>query len=273
MTLRAAEIDCLASRMLAYTGVHWLGVFAHDQVPKLDRSQHRPFALVVNTDPSDKPGKHWLAFFAAMSLVQLTSVQQIMNANATGLAILMLLALGTFTAGVHILAWQICLVGIVMAVGVPAIAWMEQSALLLWAGTLLLLAIGLACWWFLGRPAVKTVYSQIGTYVHGQRTRGEDTSLCILEFEDGAVGLVEDSWARRGGMDDCIEVYGEGGVTYADLHMGNALPTFSEYGFGYAVEKAPSTKGWTTTSASKARPSSFRPANRSTFAPANPSSR
>ena len=94
---------------------------------------------------------HWLAFFAAMSLVQLTSVQQIMNANATGLAILMLLALGTFTAGVHILAWQICLVGIVMALGVPAIAWMEQSALLLWAGTLLLLAIGLACWWFLGR--------------------------------------------------------------------------------------------------------------------------
>ena len=62
--LSGAEIDCLASRMLGYTGVHWLGVFAHDQVPKLDRSQRRPFALVVNTDPSDKPGKHWLAFFA-----------------------------------------------------------------------------------------------------------------------------------------------------------------------------------------------------------------
>jgi myo-inositol 2-dehydrogenase / D-chiro-inositol 1-dehydrogenase len=26
--------------------------------------------------------------------------------------------------------------------------------------------------------------------------------------------------------------------------MGNSLPTYSEYGFGYAVEKAPSTKGW-----------------------------
>ena len=62
--LSGAEIDCLASRMLAYTGVHWLGVFARDQVPKLDRSQRRPFALVVNTDPSNKPGKHWLAFFA-----------------------------------------------------------------------------------------------------------------------------------------------------------------------------------------------------------------
>ncbi len=45
-------------------------------------------------------------------------------------------------------------------------------------------------------------------------------------------------------MDDRIEVYGEGGVTYANLHMGNALPTYSEYGFGYAVEKAPTTQGW-----------------------------
>ncbi len=27
--------------------------------------------------------------------------------------------------------------------------------------------------------------------------------------------------------------------------MGNALPTYSENGYGYAVEKAPTTKGWT----------------------------
>jgi predicted dehydrogenase len=101
------------------------------------------------------------------------------------------------------------------------------------------------CYWFLGRPAIKNVYCQMGTYVHAAKTKGEDNSLCILEFENGAVGLVEDSWARRGGMDDRIEVYGEGGVTYASLLMGNALPTFSEYGYGYAVEKAPTTKGWT----------------------------
>jgi predicted dehydrogenase len=101
------------------------------------------------------------------------------------------------------------------------------------------------CYWFLGRPKIKSVLCQMGTYVHTDKTRGEDNLICILEFENGAVGLVEDSWARRGGMEDRIEVYGEGGVTYADLHMGNALPTYSEYGFGYAVEKAPSTKGWT----------------------------
>ncbi|MGD0043512.1 MAG: Gfo/Idh/MocA family oxidoreductase, partial [Isosphaeraceae bacterium] len=58
------------------------------------------------------------------------------------------------------------------------------------------------------------------------------------------VGLVENSWARRGGMDDRVEVYGEGGLTFANLFMGNALPTYSESGYGYAVEKAPTTKGW-----------------------------
>jgi len=101
------------------------------------------------------------------------------------------------------------------------------------------------CYWFLNRPKIKTVYCQMATHVHGDKTKGEDNSICILEFASGAVGLIEDSWVRRGGMEDRIEIYGEGGVTYADLHMGNALPTYSEYGYGYAVEKAPTTKGWT----------------------------
>lgn len=101
------------------------------------------------------------------------------------------------------------------------------------------------CHWFLNRPKILSVYAHMGTYVHADKTAGEDDSICIIEFEGGATGVVEDSWARRGGMEDRIEVYGEGGVTYADLHMGNALPTYSEYGFGYAVEKAPTTKGWT----------------------------
>ena len=101
------------------------------------------------------------------------------------------------------------------------------------------------CYWFLGRPAIKGVLCHMATHVHKDKTKGEDDSICIIEFANGAKGLIEDSWARRGGMEDRIEVYGEGGITYADLHMGNALPTFSEYGFGYAVEKAPSTKGWT----------------------------
>jgi myo-inositol 2-dehydrogenase/D-chiro-inositol 1-dehydrogenase len=99
-------------------------------------------------------------------------------------------------------------------------------------------------YWFLGRPAIKSVYAHLGTYVHADKTKGDDEAICIIEFENGAVGMVENSWGRRGGMSDRSEIYGEGGVTYADLHMGNALPTYSEYGFGYAVEKAPTTQGW-----------------------------
>jgi len=100
-------------------------------------------------------------------------------------------------------------------------------------------------YWFLDRPKLMKVTARMGTYVHGDITKGDDNSICILEFENGAVGMVEDSWARRGGMDDRIEVYGNEGVTYANLHMGNALQTYSEKGYGYAVEKAPSTQGWT----------------------------
>jgi predicted dehydrogenase len=101
------------------------------------------------------------------------------------------------------------------------------------------------CHWFLGRPAIKSVYCQMATHVHADKTRGEDDIICVIEFANGATGLVEDSWARRGGMQDRIEIHGSEGLTYADLHMGNALPTYSESGYGYAVEKAPTTKGWT----------------------------
>ncbi len=101
------------------------------------------------------------------------------------------------------------------------------------------------CWWFLGKPKVKSVYAQMATQVHGERTQGEDEAITIVEFETGAVGMIESSWNRPGGMDDSIEVFGDKGQTYADMLMGNALPTYSEVGFGYAVEKAASTKGWT----------------------------
>ena len=100
------------------------------------------------------------------------------------------------------------------------------------------------CYWFLGRPKVKSVYCQMATVAHADKTNGEDNTICIMEFENGATGLIENSWARRGGMDDYTEIYGTGGVTYADLHMGNALPSYSESGYGYAVEKAPTTQGW-----------------------------
>ena len=57
-----------------------------------------------------------------------------LNAPATGLALLTLLALGTFVAGVHV-SWQICVLGIIMAICAPAIAWLAESALLMLLGS------------------------------------------------------------------------------------------------------------------------------------------
>jgi hypothetical protein len=90
---------------------------------------------------------HWLAFLVAMNLLLLSGVASLLSPDAVGLTILTLLALGTFVAGVHIQAWQICVLGMVMALGIPAIAWIERSALLLLLLVVALGAIGAALWW------------------------------------------------------------------------------------------------------------------------------
>jgi predicted dehydrogenase len=92
-----------------------------------------------------------------------------------------------------------------------------------------------------------SVYADMDTFVHQKKTKGEDHSVIIVRFqtEEGeAVGLAEESWAKKGGMDDSAEVYGSGGVAYADLLQGNSILAYSETGYGYAVEKAGSTRGW-----------------------------
>ncbi len=99
--------------------------------------------------------------------------------------------------------------------------------------------------WFLGRPRILSVFSHLGTYVHRAKTQADDEAVTVIEFEGGFFSVIENSWTRLGGMDDRIEVYGEGGLTMANLLAGNALVTYSKYGVGYAVEKAPTTTGWT----------------------------
>lgn len=102
-------------------------------------------------------------------------------------------------------------------------------------------------WMLGGRPKALSVYATMGTFLHGKRTRGEDNSVTIVEFEEGTHGIAENSWAKHGGMDDRVEIHGTGGVVYADLFMGSSALTYSEKGYGYALEKAGSTKGWTFT--------------------------
>jgi myo-inositol 2-dehydrogenase/D-chiro-inositol 1-dehydrogenase len=101
--------------------------------------------------------------------------------------------------------------------------------------------------WVLGRPKAKSVYAHLGNYVWKERTKGEDNSILIVEFEGGATAMIEDSWAKFGGMEDNTEIYGSKGSAYADLLRGNSILTYSQSGYGYAVEKADTTKGWTFT--------------------------
>jgi hypothetical protein len=73
---------------------------------------------------------HWLAFLIAMSILLLPTVNTFLSGPATGLALMLLLALGTFVAGIHVSA-DIAVLGIVLALTVPAMAWLKQAALLL----------------------------------------------------------------------------------------------------------------------------------------------
>lgn len=113
--------------------------------------------------------------------------------------------------------------GVLMDMGCHAIAWFR---------------------WMLKNAKVISVYAALSTVFHNKKTIAEDNSIVIIEFENGVTAIAENSWAKHGGMDDRCEVYGTGGVIYADLFMGNAAIAYSKNGYGYAMEKADSTVGW-----------------------------
>jgi len=115
--------------------------------------------------------------------------------------------------------------GVMMDMGCHALAWFR--------------------WILGGNPKVKSVYASMATVMHD--TQCEDNAVTMVEFENGVLAVAEDSWAKHGGMDDRIEVYGDKGVSYADLFRGNSALTYSLDGYDYATEKAGSSKGWTFT--------------------------
>ena len=101
--------------------------------------------------------------------------------------------------------------------------------------------------WVLGYPKVKSVTAFMDTYMHQDKTEGEDHSYTVVEYEGGKIAMLENSWAKGGGVHDRCEIYGQKGHTQADLLRGSSLITYSEEGYGYAVEKAGETKGYTFT--------------------------
>ena len=99
---------------------------------------------------------NWFALLLAIYLLSNDGVTGVMNANATSLAMMTLLALGTFVAGVQARVWQICAVGSVLFLAVPGLGWLDQSPMLLATATFVIVAFGGLAWWVSQRPTVST---------------------------------------------------------------------------------------------------------------------
>jgi hypothetical protein len=95
---------------------------------------------------------HWVAVLLAMQLMSLQVTRQI-SGIASALGVLTLLALGTFTAGLHIRAWKIAVVGVILGISVPAIALLQQSALMIVLVFCLIAAALTPFFWTKRKPA------------------------------------------------------------------------------------------------------------------------
>jgi hypothetical protein len=78
-----------------------------------------------------KQAAHWIAILVAMNLILLQGVQQVLPIQATGLVLMLLLAVGTFLAGVNLASLRICFLGLAMALAIPGMTWLKQASLLL----------------------------------------------------------------------------------------------------------------------------------------------
>lgn len=74
---------------------------------------------------------HWAGFLLAMLVLFRPEVQAALAGRGAEIGLLMLLALGTFVAGVHAGSWRIVAVGAVLGASVPLLALVQQSVLLI----------------------------------------------------------------------------------------------------------------------------------------------
>jgi len=107
----------------------------------------------------------------------------------------------------------------------------------------------IAClYWYLNSE-IKEVFCQTKCIQHNRDTFGEceveDNALGILYFDNEAMISIEESWTAPGGYDMRFELYGTEGHIKVAPTFSNLLSVYSENGYGYAVEKAGTTKGWT----------------------------
>jgi hypothetical protein len=93
----------------------------------------------------------WIAMLIAIFLLYSSGVQGMIDNNASSLVMVILLALGTFCAGVQARIWQICAIGVVLSLCVPGLGWLDQSFMFLMTVTLIALVVGGVGWWGFSR--------------------------------------------------------------------------------------------------------------------------
>ena len=89
---------------------------------------------------------HWVTILVAMNLVLLQGFQQLLPVQATGLVLLLLLGMGTFLAGIHLLSLRICFLGLAMAMSIPGMTWLKQASLLLLLAGVAIAELAIAFW-------------------------------------------------------------------------------------------------------------------------------
>jgi hypothetical protein len=107
--------------------------------PKVDAGQSR-FRLIWTQLA------HWVAVLVAMNIMLLSGVQQFVPAPATSLVLLLLLALGTFLAGLNLSLLPICFLGLALALAVPVVSWLKQSILFLVLIAVFLVGVAVTLW-------------------------------------------------------------------------------------------------------------------------------
>jgi hypothetical protein len=89
---------------------------------------------------------HWAAILVAMNIVLMPSFQQWLPQPAMGMVLLLLLAVGTFLAGINLLSLHVCFLGLAMALSIPAMTWLKQASLLLLLAGVAVAGLAIAFW-------------------------------------------------------------------------------------------------------------------------------
>jgi len=105
---------------------------------------------------------------------------------------------------------------------------------------------------FVSFIAASDIREVVGMSTDGSETNlvhheysGEDWAAALVTMQNGVRAFVEANYITPGGMDDKIEIYGSEGNIHIDLTKGSPIEVYSRPGYGYAVEKADYTYGWT----------------------------